>query len=115
MRLPPTLLIKRMLMVMGVAGVVGALLWTLWPKPVLVDVAELRKGGDRGRRGQDPHQGRLRRIGANHRQAGAALPCIVVGHPAMPRFTFEPREINALLTYISGLKNREPAGRKKEK
>jgi cytochrome c len=32
---------------------------------------------------------------------------IVVGHPAMPRFTFEPREINALLTYISGLKSRE--------
>jgi hypothetical protein len=26
---------------------------------------------------------------------------IVVGHPAMPRFTFEPREIGALLTYIS--------------
>ena len=37
---------------------------------------------------------------------------IVVGHPAMPRFTFEPREINALLTYISGLKSREPAGQK---
>ena len=37
---------------------------------------------------------------------------IVVGHPAMPRFTFEPREIDALLTYISGLKSREPAGKK---
>lgn len=34
---------------------------------------------------------------------------IVVGHPAMPRFTFEPREIDALLTYISGLKSRKPA------
>jgi mono/diheme cytochrome c family protein len=33
---------------------------------------------------------------------------IVTGHPAMPRFTFAPREINALLSYISGLKNREP-------
>jgi cytochrome c len=28
---------------------------------------------------------------------------IVTGHPAMPRFTFEPREIDALLTYIAGL------------
>ena len=28
---------------------------------------------------------------------------IVTGHPAMPRFTFEPREIEALLTYIAGL------------
>jgi cytochrome c len=37
---------------------------------------------------------------------------IVVGHPAMPRFTFEPREIDALLTYISGLKSREPSGPK---
>jgi len=40
---------------------------------------------------------------------------IVVGHPAMPRFTFEPREINALLTYISGLKNREPSDPPKTK
>ena len=37
---------------------------------------------------------------------------IVVGHPAMPRFTFEPREINALLTFIAGLKSREPADKK---
>ena len=37
---------------------------------------------------------------------------IVVGHPAMPRFTFEPREIDALLTFISGLKSREPAAPK---
>ncbi len=36
---------------------------------------------------------------------------IIVGHPAMPRFTFEPREIDALLTYMSGLKTNEPAGR----
>jgi mono/diheme cytochrome c family protein len=28
---------------------------------------------------------------------------IVTGHPAMPRFTFEPREIEALLTYMSSL------------
>jgi cytochrome c len=26
---------------------------------------------------------------------------IVTGHPAMPRFTFEPREIDALLTFIA--------------
>lgn len=36
---------------------------------------------------------------------------IVVGHPAMPRFTFEPREIDALLSYMSGLKATEPAKR----
>jgi cytochrome c len=28
---------------------------------------------------------------------------IVTGHPAMPRFTFEPREIEALLTFIASL------------
>jgi mono/diheme cytochrome c family protein len=28
---------------------------------------------------------------------------IVTGHPAMPRFTFEPREINALLAFIGSL------------
>ena len=28
---------------------------------------------------------------------------IMTGHPAMPNFTFEPRDINALLTYIDGL------------
>jgi mono/diheme cytochrome c family protein len=28
---------------------------------------------------------------------------IVTGHPAMPRFTFEPRDIDALLTYIESL------------
>jgi hypothetical protein len=33
----------------------------------------------------------------------------------MPRFTFEPRDINALLTYISGLKGRKPAGQQDKK
>jgi cytochrome c len=34
---------------------------------------------------------------------------IVTGHPAMPHFTFHPREIDALLTYIDGLARlREP-------
>jgi cytochrome c len=28
---------------------------------------------------------------------------IVTGHPAMPKFTFEPREIDALLTFIASL------------
>lgn len=28
---------------------------------------------------------------------------IVTGHPAMPRFTFEPREIDALLTFMASL------------
>ncbi len=28
---------------------------------------------------------------------------IVTGHPAMPKFTFHPREIDALLTYIDSL------------
>jgi mono/diheme cytochrome c family protein len=37
---------------------------------------------------------------------------IVVGHPAMPQFTFSPREIDALLAFISGLKSREPVGKK---
>ena len=27
----------------------------------------------------------------------------MTGHPAMPHFTFHPREIDALLTYIDGL------------
>ena len=44
MRFPPMLWIKRGLIVLGVVGLVGALAWTLWPKPVLVDVAEIRKG-----------------------------------------------------------------------
>ncbi len=35
---------------------------------------------------------------------------IVTGHPAMPRFTFEPREIDALLTYMASL---APAGGRK--
>lgn len=37
---------------------------------------------------------------------------IVTGHPAMPRFTFEPREINALLTFIDSLNASEPGGRR---
>jgi mono/diheme cytochrome c family protein len=36
---------------------------------------------------------------------------IVVGHPAMPQFTFEPPEINALLKFISALGAREPGPR----
>jgi HlyD family secretion protein len=44
MHLSRTLLIKRGLIVLGVAGLIGALVWALWPKPVLVDVAEIRKG-----------------------------------------------------------------------
>jgi mono/diheme cytochrome c family protein len=28
---------------------------------------------------------------------------IVTGHPAMPQFVFEPRDIDALLNYIAGL------------
>jgi mono/diheme cytochrome c family protein len=36
---------------------------------------------------------------------------IIVGHPAMPQFTFEPREIEALLTYMSGLNAAEPSER----
>ena len=39
-----TLLIKRGLIVLGVLGLLSALVWTLWPKPVWVDVAEIRKG-----------------------------------------------------------------------
>jgi mono/diheme cytochrome c family protein len=34
---------------------------------------------------------------------------IVTGHPAMPQFTFTPREIEALLTYIAGLAPLAPA------
>ena len=44
MRLPPRLWIKRSLIVLGVVGLFSALVWTLWPKPVLVDVAEIRRG-----------------------------------------------------------------------
>ena len=44
MRFPPMLWIKRGLIVLGVVGLFGALAWTFWPKPVLVDAAEIRKG-----------------------------------------------------------------------
>ena len=33
---------------------------------------------------------------------------IVTGHPAMPNFAFEPRDIGALLTFIEGLAPSEP-------
>src|SRR5215813_13832201 len=33
---------------------------------------------------------------------------IVTGHPAMPRFTFHPREIDALLSYIGSLAPQQP-------
>jgi mono/diheme cytochrome c family protein len=33
---------------------------------------------------------------------------IVTGHPAMPRFVFEPREIDALLTYMGSLTPAKP-------
>jgi mono/diheme cytochrome c family protein len=36
---------------------------------------------------------------------------IVTGHPAMPRFTFEPREIDALLAYIASLAPPSPRKR----
>lgn len=35
---------KRGLIVLALAGLVGALAWALWPKPVLVELAEVRKG-----------------------------------------------------------------------
>ena len=39
---------------------------------------------------------------------------IMTGHPAMPNFTFHPREIDALLNYIDGLTPlREPRTRKR--
>jgi cytochrome c len=38
---------------------------------------------------------------------------IVVGHPAMPRFTFEPREIDALLAFLSDLGSHQPDGKKR--
>ena len=39
---------------------------------------------------------------------------IVTGHPAMPRFTFEPREIDALLTFIASLTpSAEPPSRRR--
>jgi cytochrome c len=39
---------------------------------------------------------------------------IVTGHPAMPKFTFEPREIDALLTFIASLSpSAEPPARKR--
>ncbi len=37
---------------------------------------------------------------------------IVTGHPAMPRFTFDPPEIEALLTYMAGLNADRPPGKR---
>ena len=51
----------------------AALAWALWPKPVTVEVAEVRKGrcGHGRRGGQDAHQGRLYGIRAHHWEARA--------------------------------------------
>ena len=40
----PSLLIKRTLLLVAVILLFGVLAWSLWPKPVLVDVAEIRRG-----------------------------------------------------------------------
>jgi HlyD family secretion protein len=37
-------LIKRILMLLGAVLLLGALAWSLWPKPVLVEVAEVHRG-----------------------------------------------------------------------
>jgi len=40
----------------------------------------------------------------SRRQSGGGFAeGIVTGHPAMPRFTFAPLEVDALLTYIKSL------------
>lgn len=44
MPLPPVHLIKRGLVVAGAAALCLGLAWALWPKPITVEVAELRKG-----------------------------------------------------------------------
>ncbi len=44
MQLPSPRLIKRGLIVAGLAGLLVAIAWAMWPKPVMVEVAELRKG-----------------------------------------------------------------------
>ena len=44
MRLPTTRLVKRGLLVAGVVALLGAFAWALWPKPVSVEVAVLRRG-----------------------------------------------------------------------
>jgi HlyD family secretion protein len=40
----PTLLVKRSLIALGAVALAGALTWSLWPKPLLVEVAEIRRG-----------------------------------------------------------------------
>ena len=44
MRLSSPFNAKRGLMALALAGIVGALAWALWPKPVPVELAEVRKG-----------------------------------------------------------------------
>jgi HlyD family secretion protein len=44
MRLSSASNVKRALMGLALAGIVGALGWALWPKPVPVELAEVRKG-----------------------------------------------------------------------
>ncbi len=44
MRLPPTPLIKRGLIVCALAALLGTIAWAMWPKPIAVELAELRKG-----------------------------------------------------------------------
>lgn len=44
MRLPSVRLVKRGLVVAGMAAICLGLAWALWPKPVAIEVAELRKG-----------------------------------------------------------------------
>ena len=44
MRLSPTRVIKRGLIVSGLAALLVAIGWAMWPKPATVELAELRKG-----------------------------------------------------------------------
>lgn len=44
MQLGRAFLIKRALMLLGAGLLIGTLAWALWPKPVPVDVAEVRRG-----------------------------------------------------------------------
>jgi HlyD family secretion protein len=44
MRLPPMRLVKRGLIGLGLAALLVALAWALWPKPVTVELADVRKG-----------------------------------------------------------------------
>ncbi len=44
MRLSSPSNVKRALIGLALAGIVGALGWALWPKPVPVELATVRKG-----------------------------------------------------------------------